>query len=532
MAEPLRILITDPLHPDGVDRLAGNPAYQVLEHVRPDPATLVELVPTVDAWIVRSGTQVTAELLAQARRLKVVARAGVGVDNIDVEAATRQGVLVMNAPDANAITTAELALAHLLSLARHLVAGDRMVRGGGWDRKALMGTELDGKILGVLGLGRIGRQVARRARGLGLEILGHDPYVTPAALGGLEIDLVTLPEMFARADFLTLHAPLNEHTRGLLNREAFAAMKPGMRLVNCARGALIVEQDLLDALEQGIVAGAALDVFLEEPPPTDSPLLQHPRVVTTPHLGASTEEAGRKVALAVVDQVNAFLETGRVTNSVNLPSVASEASEALAPFLALARTAGSFLCQIVDWPVTELRAEYRGEVADQATQPLTLAFLQGFLSPILDAPVNLVNARLLATERGLDILESTSAQPRDFASLLRFEVTTAQGPRSLEGALFGHRMARLVMLDDCRMEIVPEGDLVVLRNQDQPGVIGKVGTMLGNHGLNIGNMHVSPPAADGLCYAVLGVEQPLSDELRQAILEMPEIHDVRQVHLP
>jgi len=525
------VLVTDPLHGAGIEKLRSQPSIVVREQVRPTEEDLLALLPEMDAWIVRSGTRVKAHHLAAATRLKVVARAGVGVDNVAVEAATRCGVLVMNAPDANAITTAELAVAHMLSLSRHLVQGDRMVRSGDWNRKALVGSEVSGKTLGVLGLGRIGRHVARRGLGLEMRVLGYDPFVTADALGGLDIELADLSEVLELSDYLTLHVPLNERTRGMLDAEAFGRMRRGIRLINCARGPLIDEAALLAALEDGTVAAAALDVFQEEPPPTDHPLLRLPQVVCTPHLGASTEEASRKVALAVAQQVTAFLLRGEVANAVNLPALGADASAEVAPYLTLCRRAGSFLSQIVDWPLKAVRAEYRGEVAELPLAPMTLSFLQGLLQPVLDRPVNMINARVLAADRGCEVEERRSSGPRDFQSLVRFEAQTATGVRSVGVTLFGHRMPRIVLLDDARMEIIPEGDLVVLRNQDRPGVIGRLGTLLGEKKINIGNMNVSPPAADGLCHAVLGVSAPLPEALVAELARLEEIRDVRVVSL-
>lgn len=531
MSDSHRVLVTDPIHAAGIARLKEAPGIELVHRVKPTPEELAEVLPGIAAWIVRSGTKIRAEHFERATSLKVVARAGVGVDNVDVTAATLNGVLVMNAPDANAITTAELSIAHLLSLSRHLVEGDRMVRRGEWKRSELVGTEVEGKMLGVIGLGRIGRRVAEKARGLGMSILGHDPYVNAEAVRGLDIELCELPDLLARSDYISLHAPLTDGTRHLLNRESLAAARPGLRVINCARGALIDDDALLEALDQGRVAAAALDVFQSEPPDPENPLLKHPKVVVTPHLGASTEEASQKVSLAVVNQVLDYFAGRRIINAVNLPPVSGEAWEELAPFMALARQTGRFLSQTLDWPVQAIRAEYRGEIAERDTRPLTLSFLQGLLTPLFDRPVNLVNAQVLADERGMSVSESTSTQPRDFSSLLCFEADTPTGTRKVGSALFGRRMLRIVLLDDTRLELMPEGHLFVLRNQDVPGVIGKVGTMLGAATVNIGNMHVSGPAEDGLCYAVLAVSERIPDDLLDQVLALPEIDDARRVDL-
>ena len=527
-SELFTVLVTDPLHADGLAKLREAGAEVLTIPFRDEDAWRREL-PRCRAWLVRSGSKVRDEDLAWATQLRVVGRAGVGVDNVDVDAATRRGIAVLNAPEANSVTTAELAIAHLLALSRNLVAGDRQIREGRWARKELVGQEVEGKRLGVVGLGRIGRIVARKALGLGLRVCAHDPFVAAGSVVAGQVEMLELDEVLARSDYLTLHLPLNDRTRGLIDRDALAKMRSGARLINCARGGLVDEEALHEALQSGHLAGAALDVFAAEPPPVDHPLLQSPRVVATPHLGASTEEASQKVAVAIVEQVVDYLLGQGVRHAINLPALDAETRRRVEPHLPLARRCGRFLAHWSGGSIQRLVVNARGEVPAEGLDLIAAAFLQGLLEDALDGPVNLVNASLVAKERGIELERRHGERPRDFPALLEFRADTSTGRHQVAGTLFGERMARVVLIDGWRVEVVPEGHHLVLCNRDRPGVVGRLGTLLGEAGINIGTMHVSSADEQGRCLATVAVSEPIPDELLARIRADADVESATRV---
>jgi D-3-phosphoglycerate dehydrogenase len=453
---------------------------------------LIQALKGVQGLAVRSATKVTADVLSAAPDLRIVGRAGIGVDNIDVKAASRRGVVVMNTPSGNAVTTAEHALFLLCSLARHIPQATASMKKGQWEKKKFQGTELFEKTLGIVGLGNIGRIVASRAIGLKMKVIAYDPVLTREAADDLGVELVSLDEIWKRADAISLHTPLNEQTRGLIGREAISKMKDGVLIVNAARGGIVDEAALLEALNAGKVAGAALDVFAEEPPPKEHPLVLHERVICTPHLGASTEEAQEKVAVEVAEQLVGYLARGEIKNAVNLPPVAVEHQARLAPYIDLAQRMGHLLGQLVT-SVEKVEIEVVGEIADVGTKGIGGAALAGLLRPHLDVPVNEVNARLLAAERGLRVSETVRAHGANFTSSIGVRVSGKDGERSVKGTVFSTGSGpqpRLVRIDTFYVEAVPEGRHLVLRNQDRPGVIGAVGTLLGGRGINVARMQV------------------------------------------
>jgi len=525
----MQVLVADGLGEEGLARLRE--AGEVIVRSGLAEADLAALLPGADALIIRSGTRVSSAALGGAPRLRVIARAGVGVDNIDVDAATRRGVLVLNTPESSTIAAAEHTMAMLLALVRRIPQAHAALSAGRWIREPYTGTELAGKTLGIIGLGKIGSEVARRAVAFDMRVLAHDPYVTEERARRLGVELGAWEEVLRRSDVLTLHVPLAENTQALIGSNELAAMKPGALLVNCARGGLVDEQALLGALEEGHVGGAALDVFAVEPPPAGSPLLAHPRVVATPHLGASTREAQRSIAVDVADQVLAALRGEPVHGAVNAPALGEETWRRLEPFMALARSLGEVAQQIAEGQLSAIAIHYEGEVVRMDTPALTASFLAGLLHRISDQTVNLVNAVVVAQERGLAISEAHSDLCEDFASQIIAEAQTSHGTLRLGGALFGHREARITRLNHWRLDLVPASHMLFVWNQDRPGMIGMVGTILGRHGVNIANMHVGRRDAGGTAVMVLTLDAPAPAEAVREIREAAGISQVKAVRL-
>jgi D-3-phosphoglycerate dehydrogenase len=473
----------------------------------------------------------TPELIEAGARLRVIGRAGVGVDNIDVAAATSRGIIVMNAPDGNTITTAEHTLALLVSLARRVPQANESLREGRWERKRFIGVELQGKTLGVVGLGRIGRVVASRARAFGMNVVAYDPFIAPEQARALELELVPLDEVFARADFLTVHTPLTADTRGIINAQAFSKMKRGVRIINCARGGLVDERALLDAIKEGVVAGVALDVFEQEPPPADHPLLALEEVIATPHLGASTAEAQEGVALTVAEQMRDYLLTGALRGAVNVPALGAKELNALQPYVRLAESLGRFQAQLIDEAVREVRLEYAGDVAELDAAPVTRSFLAGLLRD-MSARVNVVNAFLIAEERGISVTASYKRAGSDFAPAIRTRVITTSGEQVVAGTLFGgagrDSDGRITEINGFRIEAIPHGHMLVMRNHDVPGVIGRI---LGEHNVNISRFHLGRHERGGEAMAVIETDVPLGDETLDELRSFGPVISARQIEL-
>ena len=500
-----------------------------------DETTLLAAVPGVHALVVRSATRITRAVFDAADELRVVGRAGVGVDNVDCAAATERGVVVMNTPTGNTTTTGELAIALLCSLARHVPLADRRARAGNWGKKGLMGTELTGKTLGVVGLGRIGRVVAERGQGLRMKVVAHDPYLSGRGAGSPVdgVDLLGLDELLATSDFVTLHVPLLDTTKNLLSRERLALMKPGARLVNAARGGLVDEMALAEALAEGRLAGAALDVLAEEPPSPDHPLLGRDDVILTPHLGASSHEAQHNVALDIAKQIADFLIDGVMHNTVNAPSVSGKTLQRIAPYVLLAERMGSFLAQRMQHPIRKLEVTLSGEIAREGKAYLPLSILVGVLRQS-DPGANYVNAPLIAKERDLRLLESADDESAYFQGLIKVRASSKGGDEShlVAGTVFG-RSPRLVRIDDLHLDLEPKGPVLITRHRDEPGVLGAIGTILGASGVNIRRVelgtseHGEPDLASG--FFSLSAEAP--PEVLQRIGELAPIEQVRQVRL-
>ncbi len=519
-----KVLISDALSPRAAEILAGR-GIEVDMLPGLGAAELRERIADYDGLAVRSATKVTAELLARAPRLKVVGRAGIGVDNIDVAAATQRGVVVMNTPYGNSITAAEHAIALLFALCRQIPAADRSTQTGKWEKSRFMGVELTGKTLGLIGCGNVGSSVAERALGLRMKVVAYDPFLSPERALDLGVDKVSLDELFARADFVTLHTPLTDATRNLIDAAAIARMKRGVRLINCARGGLVVEADLAAALDSGQVAGAAIDVFVEEPA-TKNPLFGRDNVVATPHLGAATTEAQENVALQIAEQMADFLSTGAVSNAVNAPSLTAEEARRVGPYMKLAEQLGSFAGQLTETGITAVAVEYEGAIAELNVKPLTAIVLTGLLSPQL-AAVNMVNAPIICRDRDIRVSETRRLEPVDHQTLIRVVVTTERRRREVAGTLLGGDKPRLVSVEDIALEAELGGNMLFVRNLDKPGFIGALGNALGAAGVNIATFHLGRIAPGQGAIALVEVDQALTPAILDTVRALPNVVQVK-----
>jgi D-3-phosphoglycerate dehydrogenase len=491
---------------------------------------LAEKIRDADGIIVRSATRITGNLMDQAKKLRVIGRAGVGVDNIDVKAATERGIVVMNAPDGNTVTTAEHTIALLVSMARNVPQAHALLQSGVWDKKKFVGVELSGKILGIIGLGRIGKHVAKIAKGFGLNILAFDPFVSNEQARDLGIEVGTLEDVFRKADFITIHTPVTGDTRGIIGKDAFSKIKKGVRVINCARGGLVDEVALLEAIENGTVAGAALDVFETEPLPNDSPLLNNPKIITTPHLGASTTEAQEGVALTVAEQMRDYLLSGELRNAVNAPSMAAKELEVFQPFIDLGEKLGRFQAQIMNENlVSAVKIEYAGELAEKDAAPVTRAFLAGLLKDV-SARVNVVNALHIADERGIEITTSYTQSKRSSYDI-RTVVSSARDEQTASGMMFTGGEGRITEIGNFSIEVVPSGFMLLTKNKDVPGVIGKIGTLLGEAEVNISRFYLGREAKGGEALAIIEIDSPLEETVLADLRNLEAVNVARQVKL-
>lgn len=527
-----RVFISDKLGANGIELLKKSGLEVDFRTGLKDKA-LLEAVQAADGMVVRSETKVTAELLEQPGKLRAVVRAGVGVDNIDVAAATRKGIIVMNTPGGNTVSTAEHTITMLMALARHIPAADQSVHAKKWERGKFVGTQLAGKTLGVVGLGRIGREVARRAAGLDMKVIGYDPFLAPdrAAQLGIEAaaDLIAL---LPRVDFLTVHTPLTAETTSLIGATEMALMKKGARVLNCARGGIINEEALAEALKSGQLAGAALDVFVQEPPPPDHPLLALPSVVVTPHLGASTTEAQESVAQEAAQLLIDYLTKGAIGFAVNMAAVDRTELTELRLYVDMARRLGLLHAQMCQGAIRKAELTYRGEVARRSTRLITAAFAAGLLEYRLDQNVNIVNAELLARERGIDISERTNPKQGDFGTLIRAEVVTEKKAYTAAATLFGKQYLRLVQLGPYHLDAIMDGVMLLFTHHDVPGLIGFIGTIFGKHKVNIAQMTVGRQVPGGEAIAVLNLDSPPPQEAIDEVRSHEKISSVSVVHLP
>jgi D-3-phosphoglycerate dehydrogenase len=519
-----RVLISDPMDPKAAEVFR---AHGIEADERPGLSKdeLKAIIGDYDGLAIRSATKVTADLLTAAARLKVVGRAGIGVDNVDVPAASAKGVVVMNTPFGNSITTAEHAIALMFALARDLPAADASTQAGRWEKNRFMGVELTSKTLGLIGAGNIGSIVAERALGLRMKVIAYDPFLTPERALDLGIEKVSLDDLLARADFITLHTPLTDQTRNILSRENLAKTKKGVRIVNCARGGLIDEAALKDALESGHIAGAALDVFADEPA-KDNPLFGTRGLVATPHLGASTTEAQVNVAIQVAEQMSEFLTRGGVTNALNMPSLSAEEAPKLKPYMELAEKLGSLVGQLEGLRASAVAVEVEGAAASLNQKPITGAVLAGMMGVYSDT-VNMVNAPYLAKERGLDVREVRHDREGDYHTLVRVSVATPEGEKAVAGTLFANSAPRLVDMFGIRVEAELEGEMIYIVNEDAPGFIGRLGTALGEAGVNIGTFNLGRRKAGGEAVALVSVDNHIGQELVARLEALPGVKKVK-----
>lgn len=524
----VKILVAEPIAEEGIALLRSAPA-EVEVGVGLSPRELRQAIGDYDGLVVRSQTRVTAEVIEAGRRLQVIGRAGVGVDNIDMEAATRRGIVVVNAPAGNVVAAAEHTVALMLALARHIPQADADLRAGRWERSAFLGVEIRGKVLGIIGLGKVGAEVARRAQGLEMKVVAHDPFVTADHAQKLGVELWPFEMVLRTADFLTLHTPLTPATRGLIGAKELALMKPTARLINTARGGIVDEEALYAALQEGRLAGAAVDVFSKEPA-IGNILLRSPRVIATPHLGASTEEAQMRVALDVAEQVVAVLQGRPVRYAVNLPLL-PEAVGAVWPYLGLVEKLGSLCTQLLEGQLATVEVTYSGDITEYDTGPLKAALIKGLLAPISEEFISLVNAPLVAKTRGLRIVEQkTPDSVENYASLVTVRAATDQGVVEVSGTIV-RQEPHIVRIGPYWVDIIPSGYMLFSRHHDRPGIIGKVGTILGAHDINISFMQVGRLSARGEAVMVLGVDEAVPEELRQQIAAHPGIDNIKLVKL-
>ena len=529
------VLITDNLSPAGLEALKAA-GLTVDVRSKQTPQQVREALKEADGIIIRSGTTLTPEILKDQKRVKVIVRAGVGVDNIDLPAATREGIVVMNTPAGNTISTAEHSFAMLMALARNIAPADASMKAGKWDKKSYIGTQLAGKTLGVIGLGRIGLTVAKRALAFEMRVIGYEPYMSAERAAELGIELVkSVDELVPQVDFLTVHTPLNDETRGIINAARIAKMKKGVRIVNCARGGIVDEDALADAIESKHVAGAALDVFVNEPLNPDSRLLKLPGIVTTPHLGASTEEAQELVALEAAEIIAGFLTRGEVRHAVNIAPVSATEMNELRAYLDLGRRLGLLLAQMNRGSsVKAANLVYRGDAATKNTKLIGNAFAAGLLEAALEDSVNIVNADMMAKERGIKIVESTSTETGDFSTLIKATVETEQGELTAAGTIFGKQFLRLVRLGPYSLDAYLDGLLLVYRHVDVPGLIGFIGTVFGRHNVNIAHMALGRERNEpgGNAVAVLNLDNEPTPAALAELQQKPEVQSVQLVKLP
>ncbi|HAO92300.1 MAG: phosphoglycerate dehydrogenase [Deltaproteobacteria bacterium GWB2_55_19] len=527
----MKILISDSMSAKAVEVLKNTPGLDVDVITGLKPEELKAKIKDYHGLVVRSATKVTAEILEAAENLKVIGRAGTGVDNVDMPAATKKGVVVMNTPGGNTVTTAEHAVSMMMALARKIPQATASMKRGEWEKKKFEGTEITGKTLGILGVGNIGSVVAARAQGLRMNVISYDPFISVEAADKLGISLVSIDDLFKKSDFISIHVPLTAETKNIVNAEAFKKMKKGVKLINCARGGIVNEHDLAEAIKAKIVSGAALDVFEKEPTPADNPLLQMEEVILTPHLGASTFEAQENVAIAIAEQIADYLTTGTIRNAVNVPSVPADLLASLGAYIALGEKLGSFQGQILKGGIEEITVEYSGEVVNYDVAPITIACIKGLLDQVLDTYVNFVNAPFVAKERGIKVIEMKSSRATDFASSITIKVKTKETESVVEGALFGKKEPRIVRIDKFFLDAVPEGYLLLLQNEDKPGVIGNVGTLLAANNINIARLHLGRQSVGGEAVSVWSIDTPLAKGLIEKILKLPHMISANVIEL-
>ncbi len=510
--------------------LGNTPGIKVDVKTGMKPDELKAVIKDYDALIVRSSTKVTAEIIEAAAKLSAIGRAGAGVDNIDIPAASKRGIVVMNTPGGNTVTTAEHAIAMMLALARRIPQATASMKAGRWEKSRFMGNEYCNKTLGVIGLGRVGAVVADRAIGLKMNVIAHDPFISPEVAQQMGVNMVNLDELFTNSDFISVHCPLSKETRNLINESALAKMKKGVFLIHCARGGIVNEKALCRALKAGQVAGAAIDVF-EEEPTKNMELVGLDNVICTPHLGASTDEAQTNVAIAIAHQIAAYFTTGEIKGAVNFPSVSADVMAGIRPYLDLAEKLGAFQAQLLTGAIQEVSLEYSGEILNHNVAPITVSLIKGLLDQILTETVNYINAPVLAKERGIRIIEVKSSETKDYTNLIALTVRTSKETSRTSGAVFGQNDPRIVRINEFSVEIAPEGYLLAVSNKDVPGVIGNLGTTLGSHNVNIARLHLSRDAQSKKALVVLNTDSPVGPDILDKLRKLPHVVSITPIKM-
>lgn len=526
-----KILVSDALSEEGLGVLKSSKDFVVDVKTSLKPEELKAIVGDFDALVVRSATKVTAEIIEAGSKLKIIGRAGVGLDNVDLAAATAKGIIVMNTPGGNTISTAEQTMSLIMALSRNIPQADQSMKKNEWKRKDFMGVELYNKTIGIIGLGRIGMEVAKRCLAFGMRVKAYDPFLSREVAEKVGVELLTLEEIYKTADYITVHVPLTDETKDLISDKEIALMKNGVRLINCARGGILNEEAVARGLESGKVAGAAFDVYCEEPP-KDSPLVKFTKnVVLTPHLGASTEEAQVNVAIEIAHQINDALLGKGIRNAANYPSVDPETYHALQPYINLCEKLGSFTSQISQGAITEVNVTYSGEIASHDTAPLTMALMKGILSPMLQETVNFINSMALSKERGIRVTELKSSQSEEFVTLVSLEIKTDKETHRVAGTLLSKSEPRIVKIDEFHVEAIPSGYMLVLQNWDKPGIIGNLGKLMGEHNINIAAMSFGREKQGGRAMSVLNVDSSVSPELLGKVKAIQHILSAKTVTL-
>ena len=526
----MKVLVSDNISEKGV-KILEKAGLKVDVKTGLAPDKLKKEIGKYDALIIRSATKVTADLLKAAKNLRVIGRAGSGLDNVDKEAATKHGIVVMNTPGGNTVTTAEHTMSLLLSLARNIPQATSSMKEGKWEKKKFMGVEMYNKTLGVIGLGAIGSHVTKIAQGMGMKVITYDPYLSEEKAKTLGVTVVELEKLFEESDFITNHIPLTNETKNLINAKSIVKMKKDVRIVNAARGGVVDEDALYKALKSGKIGGAALDVFMTEPP-SESPLMELDNFICTPHLGASTQDAQENVAIAVSNQIVDYLLYGTIRHAVNFPSVSADVLPHLQPYINLADRLGSFNSQNLGGSIDEIKIEYKGSIAELMLEPITIAVLKGILTPILEETVNYINAPMIARERGIEVKEITTQEAGDYHHMLAVTIKSGDKESTVAGILHGKKEPRIIQIDGYAVEVVPEGEMLVLSNNDKPGVIGGIGTVLSKNNINIARMQFGREKKGGKAISVISVDAPVSKEVIGKIKKLPNVLSVNQIHLP
>lgn len=527
----MKILISDPLAQEGLKILKDVPGFRVEIKTELKPEVLKEVIKDYDALLVRSATKVTKDIISSATKLKVIGRAGVGLDNVDLDAATKKGVIVMNTPAGNTISTAEHTMSMLLALSRNIPQADASTKRGEWKRSKYIGVELYNKLLGIIGLGKIGQEVAKRALSFGMKVIACDPFLSREIAQGLGVEMVELKELLKNSDYISVHTPLTEETKHIISRKEFSLMKKGVRIINCARGGIIDETALIEAIRDNKLAGAAIDVFEKEPLSPDSPLLKLDNVITTCHLGASTEEAQVNVAVEIAECVRDYLLGKGIRNAANYPCLEPEVCRVLEPYINLSEKLGSFSAQLVEGRFQELNINYSGDIIQHDLSPLTTALIKGILSPILKETVNFVNATALAKERGIKLKDSRASKEEEFVNLIQLEIKTDKETRRIAGTLSSNKQPRIVKIDGYYVEVSPIGEMLVIQNWDRPGIIGNLGALLGRQNINIAAMTFGRQKRGGKAISVLNVDSSISGEVLDKIKNTKDILAVKVIKL-